>query len=101
MKAVVLSIVAAVSLAGVSGLPWPKGFKYPSSYVSKWTDMVQSGANTFRPDFTSQQVIYFDAVNQRKAGFYETKLGRSTYDEPAIGRTVTIDWDKSQCWDDG
>ncbi len=63
--------------------------------------MVQSGANTFRPDFTSQQVIYFDAVNQRKAGFYETKLGRSTYDEPAIGRTVTIDWDKSQCWDDG
>ena len=63
--------------------------------------MVQTGANTLRPDLTSTQVIYFDAVNQRQAGFYETKLGRSTYDETSLGRTVTIDWDKNQCWDDG
>ncbi len=63
--------------------------------------MVQTGANTFRPDLTSTQVIYFDAFNQRKAGFYETKLDRSTYDETSLGRTVTIDWDKNQCWDDG
>ena len=28
-------------------------------------------------------------------------MGRSTYDETFLGRTVTIDWDKSQCYDDG
>ena len=62
--------------------------------------MVQNADNTFTPDFTKQQVTYVDAPNQRRASFYPNKLDRSTYDETLKGRTVTIDWDKNECWDD-
>ena len=49
MKTVLFSAIAAFSAVQVSGknLPWPQGFKYPSSYLSKWANMVKIAPNTF------------------------------------------------------
>ncbi len=92
---IVLGLAAAVSHA----LPWPAGFKYPMSYINKYRAMLPVGNGQFTPDMTKLEVIQFDAVNQRKAAFYEVGVGRSTYEETSKGRMVTIDWDVSQCWD--
>ncbi len=66
--------------------------------------MVKTG-DFYKPDFSTQQVIYMEADNQRDLTYYENKLGRSTYEENAKnnakGRSITIDWDKKKkCYDD-
>ena len=55
MKAVVLCIFATLAASKVTSIPWPEGFKYPSSYVSKSTNMIPSGTTTYKPDFSTQQ----------------------------------------------
>ncbi len=75
MRAVVLSFIAAATISLASALPWPQGFKYPSSYVNKYTQLRRnaSPANTFTPDLSTVEYNYVDGVNKKEAYFYETK----------------------------
>ena len=100
MRSLLISLLSAASLSAVSALPWPAGFKYPTSFVSKYSPMLKNVDGTYRIDPTEINVIKMDLATERQLSYSETNLTRSTYEETKKGRKVTIDWDKNKCTDD-
>ncbi len=79
MKAVIFCLFAALAASKLTSIPWPVGFKYPSSYVSKWASMVKTG-DFYKPDLSTLQVMYVDADNQKDLVYDE---GQSTFEDNA------------------
>ena len=84
MKAVLLGLITAISVTvEVSGkhlhLPWPQGFKYPSSYVNKWWDMSKIDDDHYSPNFNFEQTEYMDGPNQRYLSLDHSQPQRTIY----------------------
>ncbi len=55
-KATIILAAASLALVSAQSLPWPQGFTYPSSYISKYRNTIKKG-DIYIPDETTLSVI--------------------------------------------